>query len=183
MCGIAGIVRPRASESVDEQALLRMVAAIRHRGPDGFGLALDAGAGLVSARLAIFDVPRGWQPCEAAPEGGILVYNGEVYNHPELRAGLAGRGESFTTTCDTEVVLRLLEREGVSSLDKLNGHKDKAGNYHYHATKTYPYINGGFYGVVTEREGQVDPQPRAVSPRPALPPLRDAKITKFSETT
>lgn len=67
-------------------------------------------------------------------------------------------------------------------LDWLNGHKDKAGNYHYHATKTYPYINGGFYGVVTEREGQVDPQPRAVSPRPALPPLRDAKITKFAET-
>lgn len=67
-------------------------------------------------------------------------------------------------------------------LDWLNGHQDKAGNYHYHATKTYPYINGGFYGVVTEREGQVDPQPRAVSPRPALPPLRDAKITKFAAT-
>ena len=98
-----------------------MVAAIRHRGPDGFGIALDAGAGLVSARLAIFDLPRGWQPYEAGPEGSILVYNGEVYNHPELRAGLVGRGENFTTTCDTEVVLRLLEREGVSSLDKLNG--------------------------------------------------------------
>ena len=71
-----------------------MVAAIRHRGPDGFGLALDAGAGLVSARLAIFDLPRGWQPCEASPEGSILVYNGEVYNHPELRAGLAGAGRA-----------------------------------------------------------------------------------------
>jgi phosphatidylethanolamine-binding protein (PEBP) family uncharacterized protein len=67
-------------------------------------------------------------------------------------------------------------------LDGLNGHKDKAGSYHYHATKTYPYLNGGFYGVVTERDGQVDPQPRAESPRPALPPLRDAKITKFVET-
>ena len=121
MCGIAGIVRPQASRPVDEQALLRMVGAIRHRGPDGFGLALDAGAGLVSARLAIFDLPRGWQPYEAGPEGSILVYNGEVYNHPELRAGLVGRGENFTTTCDTEVVLRLLEREGVSSLDRLNG--------------------------------------------------------------
>jgi len=121
MCGIAGIVRPQASGAVDEQVLLRMAAAIRHRGPDGFGLALDAGAGLVSARLAIFDLPRGWQPYEASPEGGILIYNGEVYNHPELRAGLVARGENFTTTCDTEVVLRLLERDGVSSLDKLNG--------------------------------------------------------------
>jgi asparagine synthase (glutamine-hydrolysing) len=121
MCGIAGIVRPQASEFVDEQALLRMVAAIRHRGPDGFGVALDAGAGLVSSRLAIFDLPRGWQPYETGPAGSILVYNGEVYNHPELRVGLVARGESLTTTCDTEVVLHLLEREGVSSLDKLNG--------------------------------------------------------------
>ncbi len=67
-------------------------------------------------------------------------------------------------------------------LDKLNGHKDKDGNYHYHTTKTYPYLNGGFYGEVVERDGQVDPQPRAEPLRPALPPLRGAKITNFDET-
>ncbi len=67
-------------------------------------------------------------------------------------------------------------------LDALNGHKDKSGQYHYHATKTYPYLNGGFYGDVVERDGQVDPQPRAEPLRPALPPLKDAKITKFEET-
>lgn len=67
-------------------------------------------------------------------------------------------------------------------LDWLNGHKDAAGNYHYHATKTYPYLNGGFYGEVVERDGQVDPQPRAQSPRPALPPLRGAKITGFNRS-
>ena len=66
------------------------------------------------------------------------------------------------------------------ALDKLNGHKDSQGNYHYHATKTYPYLNGGFYGKVTERNGQVDPQPRGQPYRPALPPLRGAKITGFS---
>ena len=66
-------------------------------------------------------------------------------------------------------------------LDKLSGHKDKNGNYHYHATRTYPYLNGGFYGEVVERDGQVDPQPRAEPLRPALPPLRDARITKFEE--
>jgi asparagine synthase (glutamine-hydrolysing) len=120
MCGLAGIVRPHAAQTVDEEALLRMVRAIGHRGPDGFGLALDDGAGLVSARLAIFDVPRGWQPVESAG-GSMLVYNGEVYNHPELRDELAARGEPFATTCDTEVVLRLLERDGVSALDRLNG--------------------------------------------------------------
>jgi len=121
MCGIAGIVHPDVAEPVAEQALLRMARAIAHRGPDGFGLLLDAGAGLVSSRLAIFDVARGWQPLEASPGGDVLVYNGEVYNHPELRSDLVAKGEPFATTCDTEVVLRLLERDGVSSLDRLNG--------------------------------------------------------------
>lgn len=67
-------------------------------------------------------------------------------------------------------------------LDRWNGHKDKDGNYHYHSTKTYPYLNGGFYGEVVERDGQVDPQPRAEPIRPDLPPMRDAKITDFVET-
>jgi asparagine synthase (glutamine-hydrolysing) len=98
-----------------------MARAIRHRGPDGFGLAIEPGAGFVSTRLAIFDIPGGWQPLEAAAGGGLLVYNGEVYNHPELRKELQGRGESFSTTCDTEVVLRLLERDGLDALERLNG--------------------------------------------------------------
>ncbi|MGV3606601.1 MAG: YHYH protein [Planctomycetaceae bacterium] len=66
-------------------------------------------------------------------------------------------------------------------LDRLSGHKDKEGNYHYHATKQYPYVIGGFFGEVIEREGQVDPQPRAEGVRPALTPLRDAKIVGFDE--
>ena len=121
MCGIAGIVRPNESAVVTETALLRMARAIRHRGPDGFGLALDAGAGLVSSRLAIFDLPRGWQPIESEPLGSVLVYNGEVYNHPELRAELQRRGVAFKTTCDTELVLRLLDIDGLTALDRLNG--------------------------------------------------------------
>ena len=98
-----------------------MARAIRHRGPDGFGLALERGAGFVSTRLAIFDVPGGWQPVEAEPDGGLIVYNGEVYNHPELRRELESQGEPFSTSCDTEVVLRLLEREGLRALPRLNG--------------------------------------------------------------
>jgi asparagine synthase (glutamine-hydrolysing) len=121
MCGVAGIVRPAGGSAVEELSLLRMARAIRHRGPDGFGLALDDGAGLVSTRLAIIDLPHGWQPFESGPEGSILVYNGEVYNHTELAAEMKGRGESFATTCDTEVVLRLLEREGPEALHRLNG--------------------------------------------------------------
>ena len=121
MCGIAGIVRRHPGPPPDEQSLLRMVGAIRHRGPDGFGYALDNGVGLINTRLSIFDLPGGWQPIQDGPDGGIIVYNGEVYNHYELRRDLEARGESFETTTDTEVVLRLLEREGIASLDRLNG--------------------------------------------------------------
>jgi asparagine synthase (glutamine-hydrolysing) len=117
VCGIAGIVRADPAAPVAEDALRRMAAALRHRGPDGWGLARDAGAGLVSTRLAIFDVPGGWQPMRGEA-GTLLVYNGEVYNHPELRARLGG---AYRTTSDTEVVHRLLEREGLAALARLNG--------------------------------------------------------------
>ncbi len=66
-----------------------------------------------------------------------------------------------------------------TDLDWLNGHKGPDGKYHYHATKTFPYLNGGFYGEVVERDGQVDPQPRAQGVRPSLPGLRGAKIVGF----
>jgi len=74
------------------------------------------------------------------------------------------------------------EGEAVNGLDSFNGHTDKQGRYHYHATKKYPYLNGGFHGEVVERGDQVDPQPRAEPIRPDLRPLRDAKITDFVET-
>lgn len=66
-----------------------------------------------------------------------------------------------------------------TNLDSLNGHNGPDGQYHYHATKTYPYLNGGFYGEVVERNGQVDPQPRAQGVRPSLPGLRGAKIVGY----
>jgi asparagine synthase (glutamine-hydrolysing) len=121
MCGIAGVIRSDPAAPVDRSALLRMASAIRHRGPDGFGIATGPGSGLVSTRLAIFDIPGGWQPLESPAAGATLVYNGEVYNHPELRAELEADGERFRTTCDTEVVLRLLLRDGLAALDRLNG--------------------------------------------------------------
>ena len=64
-------------------------------------------------------------------------------------------------------------------LDAFNGHSSPELGYHYHASNKYPFVNGGFHGEVTEREGQVDPQPRAQPLREALPPLRGAKITGF----
>ena len=95
-----------------------------------------------------------------------------------------GKGSILAYALDGYPIYGFDEPDGskVVKLDSLNGHKDDNGNYHYHATKTYPYLNGGFYGQVTERDGQVDPQPRAEPLRPALTPMRDATITDFVET-
>jgi len=126
VCGIAGIVRADPAAPVDADALRRMAGALAHRGPDGWGYAREAGAGLVSTRLAIFDVPGGWQPMRGG-RGTLLVYNGEVYDHPELRRELGGLRDApggaagFATTSDTEVVHRLLERDGLAALDRLDG--------------------------------------------------------------
>ena len=95
-----------------------------------------------------------------------------------------GKGNIIAYALDGYPIYGYDEADGakVVGLDWLNGHKDADGNYHYHATKKYPYINGGFYGEVVEREGQVDPQPRAEGVREALPPLRGAKIVGFKQT-
>jgi hypothetical protein len=95
---------------------------------------------------------------------------------------LTGKGKPLAFALDGYPIYGYEEPDGSkpNGLDRFNGHKDSAGNYHYHATKTYPYLNGGFYGEVVERGGQVDPQPRGQGLRPALRPLRGAKITGFA---
>ena len=81
-------------------------------------------------------------------------------------------------------IFGLTEPDGSApvGLDTFNGHTTPALGYHYHASKKYPYVNGGFHGEVVERDQQVDPQPRANPVRPALPALRGAKITGFEPT-
>ena len=119
MCGIAGIVRadPRG---VDLSTLGRMAAAIRHRGPDGYGFYSAAQVGLAHVRLSIIDRAGGAQPMEDAG-GPVLVYNGEVYNYRELRAELQALGHAFHTTSDTEVLLRAWQAWGPGMLERLNG--------------------------------------------------------------
>ncbi len=94
---------------------------------------------------------------------------------------IVGQGNPLAVALDGYLIYGYNDPDGTppTKLDWLNGHKDSNGDYHYHATKTYPYLNGGFYGEVIERDGQVDPQPRAQGVRPALTPLRGAKITGF----
>jgi asparagine synthase (glutamine-hydrolysing) len=122
MCGIAGVVRHGGEVGPDPAASLD--AALAHRGPDGGGVwRSPAGDALfVHRRLAIIDPgPSGAQPM-ATPDGRhILVLNGEVYNYRELRQSLAGRGEAFSTGSDTEVLLRLLARDGADALREVRG--------------------------------------------------------------
>jgi phosphatidylethanolamine-binding protein (PEBP) family uncharacterized protein len=93
-----------------------------------------------------------------------------------------GAGNPVAFGLDGIPVFGLTEPDGspVGQLDWMNGHTDKNGAYHYHATRTYPYLIGGFYGEVVESGGQVDPQPRARGVRPYTQPLRGAKITDFT---
>ncbi|RME76555.1 MAG: asparagine synthase (glutamine-hydrolyzing) [Chloroflexi bacterium] len=121
MCGIAGIVNLTPAEPVREQTLRQMLALIRHRGPDEFGLYLDTQAGLASARLSIVDLQGGQQPITNEDRSLWIVFNGEIYNHPELRRELQVKGHYFTTRTDTEVILHLYEEDGPDCLQRLNG--------------------------------------------------------------
>jgi hypothetical protein len=86
---------------------------------------------------------------------------------------------------DGYAIYGLAEPDGSApqGLDAFNGHQTAALGYHYHASFKYPYVNGGFHGVVVERGDQVDPQPRARPVREAGAPLRGARITEFRETS
>lgn len=120
MCGIAGIVRGDGAP-VSRAALAAMAHALRHRGPDGAGVFTDGAAGLAHARLAIVDPLGGTQPMPT-PEGRhVIVYNGEVYDHAELRRTLEARGHRFRTRCDTEALLAGFAEWGQGVLPRLNG--------------------------------------------------------------
>jgi asparagine synthase (glutamine-hydrolysing) len=121
MCGIVGVLNLNDLPPVDPRVLRGMLAMIRHRGPDGFGIYRDAHIGMGNARLSIIDLSGGDQPI--GNEDGTLwiVYNGEVFNYVELRPQLEAAGHRFTTQTDTEVILHLYEDYGPECLRFLNG--------------------------------------------------------------
>ncbi len=122
MCGIAGIFYRDRERKPAEEDLLGMAAAMRHRGPDGYGLYRGPGAGLILARLSIIDIEGGWQPLPNEDETVWVVCNGEIFNYIELRADLEVRGHRFRTSSDVEVIVHLYEERGFPGvLDALNG--------------------------------------------------------------
>ncbi|MCC7374240.1 MAG: asparagine synthase (glutamine-hydrolyzing) [Verrucomicrobiales bacterium] len=121
MCGIAGQFSPQSDPHQLADQANRALAMLRHRGPDQFGIYADASVALGNARLSIVDLDTGQQPIANEDESLWIVFNGEIFNHVELRAGLESRGHRFATHTDTEVIIHLFEEEGPGCLRHLNG--------------------------------------------------------------
>ncbi|WP_144186542.1 asparagine synthase (glutamine-hydrolyzing) [Elioraea rosea] len=126
MCGIAGLLLPGGAPHGElTRRVTAMTRALAHRGPDGEKIWADAEAGIAFGhrRLAIIDLSeRGAQPMPSACGRYVITYNGEIYNHAELRRGLEARGETFRGGSDTEVLLALIARDGLAAaLDAANG--------------------------------------------------------------
>jgi len=120
MCGIAGIARHNPS-GVSLHTLGRMAAAIRHRGPDGYGFYAGRKVGLAHVRLSVVDMGGGGQPLTNEDGQIVLASTCEVFNHPELRHELEQRGHVFRTRCHAEVLVHGYEEWGPSLLQRLDG--------------------------------------------------------------
>lgn len=117
MCGIAGYL----GRLPEERNLDRMLAMLVHRGPDEIGTYVDDHAAVGATRLSIVDIASGQQPICDPETGAVVVLNGEVFNHVELREDLRRKGHRFRTESDTEVALRLYLEEGERFAERLNG--------------------------------------------------------------
>ncbi len=121
MCGIAGICNLSGPGQISMDSIKRMVSVQKHRGPDETGIYIDDQIALGQTRLSIIDLSSGTQPIHNEDKSLWIIYNGEVYNYPELRDSLIKNGHRFYTTSDTEVILHLFEDKGPACLNELNG--------------------------------------------------------------
>ena len=121
MCGIAGILSFDPEVTVDADRLRRMRDVLTHRGPDGSGLFVDGPIGLAHRRLAIVDVAGGQQPMTNEDGTIQIVFNGEIYNHMELRPQLEAGGHRYRSRCDTETIIHAFEDSGEKAAEQLHG--------------------------------------------------------------
>ena len=123
MCGIAGVFHYGREAEVSEVARRLMAGCLEHRGPDVSGFYRDPGGrlGLAFRRLSIVDLSGGHQPMSCDDDRYWIVFNGEIYNHQDIRRDLEAKGRSFKTRSDTEVLLQAYAEYGPAMVEKTNG--------------------------------------------------------------
>jgi asparagine synthase (glutamine-hydrolysing) len=121
MCGIAGIVSIDGVGADAGPRALRMRDTLTHRGPDEAGLHVETHAALAHRRLSIVDLSTGQQPMSNEDGTVWIVFNGEIYNHADVRRDLEGRGHHYRTKCDTETIVHAYEEWGAESVHRLRG--------------------------------------------------------------
>ena len=121
MCGICGIFHVGSNEPVAPGLVKAMADTIAHRGPDAEGIFTDGPVGLGHRRLSIIDLAGGAQPMATDDSSIVVVFNGEIYNFPELRDRLEKKGYTFKTKSDTEVILYLYRELGEDCFRELRG--------------------------------------------------------------
>src|ERR1700733_4021517 len=123
MCGIAGFtyLKGSVSRGVSQNIAQRITASIAHRGPDQHGVYEGTVATLCAVRLKIIDLAGGDQPMVSDDGNTVIAFNGEIYNHREVRAELESLGHRFRSNCDTETVLRGFEEWDTACFERFRG--------------------------------------------------------------
>lgn len=121
MCGICGLFNHDPARPVAEEVLASMTAVLEHRGPDDSGMHCEGPVGLGFRRLSIVDLSAGHQPMTNEDGTLWIVFNGEIYNHLDIRKDLEARGHRYRTRADTETILHLYEEEGVEGFSRMIG--------------------------------------------------------------
>ena len=121
MCGICGQFNFGSQRPVEPEVVRRMATSIFHRGPDDEGFYFDGPLGLGFRRLSIIDLAGGHQPMSDQDETVWVVFNGEIYNFPELKRELESKGHIFRTQSDTEVIVHGYKEWGTEVFNHLNG--------------------------------------------------------------
>jgi asparagine synthase (glutamine-hydrolysing) len=121
MCGIAGIVRLSGPTAIDPEIVRRMADAIFHRGPDQDGYFFRPGLAMANRRLSIVGLADGRQPIHNEDRSVSVIFNGELFDYPQVRTELVAKGHQFRTHCDTELIPHLWEDLGEGMLERLRG--------------------------------------------------------------
>src|SRR5437870_481182 len=121
MCGICGQYNFSSRQPVEPDTIRQMAGSIAHRGPDDEGFYYEDRLGLGFRRLSIIDLEGGHQPMSDQARSVWVVFNGEIYNFPELKRELESYGHTFCTQCDTEVIVHGYKQWGLDVFSHLNG--------------------------------------------------------------